>query len=158
MVAEWLLALAATGATTLVGAAATDAWTMARDGFVRVLGLGDRRQRELIEQRLDHTASEVALVEGPDRGAVLQAQLIAWQTRLTDLLQERPELADDLRALIVQVQSGLPSERAQWVQQISASAPGATAQGAMFGNVINHYYAPAQRDEANDRPKPGPQQ
>lgn len=157
MVAEWLLGLAAAGATTLVGAAATDAWMATRDGFVRIFGRGDRGQQELVGQRLDRTAGEIALVDGVDREAVLQTQRTAWQTRLADLLQENPERADDLRALIEQIRSQLPAAQAQWVQHISASAPGATAQGAMFGNVVNHHYAPPQPAEAHDRRQPGQQ-
>lgn len=37
--------------------------------------------------------------------------------------------------------------RQQWVQNISSTAPGATAQGAMFGNVVNH----PGRDDQQER-------
>ena len=42
----------------------------------------------------------------------------------------------------VEIRRRLPAARASWVQNITATASGATAQGAMFGNVINYGDAP----------------
>jgi hypothetical protein len=58
MLTEALAALAASGGTALVAAAATDAWQYARTGFARLFAHGQRRH-ELVESRLDQTATEV---------------------------------------------------------------------------------------------------
>jgi hypothetical protein len=62
------------------------------------------------------------------------------------LLEEFPDTREELSAWAEQVRAQLPAAQASWVQNITATASGATAQGAMFGNVINYY---------GDAPRPG---
>jgi hypothetical protein len=113
MLAEALAALAASGGTALVAAAATDAWQSARAGFARLFTHGERRH-ELIESRLDQTATEVECAIEPD--VVRDRLLPDWQIRLSDLLEERPDFAEELRALTSRVQAQLPAAQQAWVQ------------------------------------------
>lgn len=138
MVAEWMIALAQAGGAALLGAAATDTWGAARDGFTHLFRRGGAARAELVGEALDEDAAEVTGVDPAVRDEVRQRLLPAWQTRLLDLLREHPEAAEELRAWTARVESGLPAGRSTWVQRITASAPGSVAQGAMFGNVINH--------------------
>jgi hypothetical protein len=137
MDADWLLQLATSGATTLVAAAATDMWQEARSGFARLFGRGDIKNEALAAGRLDALTTAVEKADVSERDAVRQRLLPAWQTRLTDLLEEDPGTANTLRRLQDELQAGLPVAQQLWVQSITASAAGATAQGVMFGNIIN---------------------
>ncbi|GIJ66616.1 hypothetical protein Voc01_015330 [Virgisporangium ochraceum] len=113
---EWLATLAATGAAALVGAAATDAWQSARAGFARLFGRGETGRQELAERRLDVVEAEIVEAAPDERDAVRQRHSAVWQTRLADLVEEHPELADELRALVADVTGQLPAGQRQWVQ------------------------------------------
>jgi hypothetical protein len=132
-----------TGAATLVQAAATEAWELARSGFARLLGRGDQEREAIVARRLDALASEVEQSPIEQRDELRQRLLPAWQTRLADLIEENPAAADALRNLRDELLTRLPASQQQWVQNITASAPGATAQGVMFGNIVNHPALPA---------------
>ena len=61
---------------------------------------------------------------------------------LARLLTAHPDAEADVRALVDEVQGRLPTgQRALIEQNITASAPGAVALGAMFGDV-NYHAAP----------------
>jgi hypothetical protein len=146
MVVGWIAEAAAAGGTALIGAAATDAWQTARDGVVKLFARGGKRRAELIRDRLDRDAAVIE-VAGPGERDEARAQLLpGWQVRLADLLEEFPDAREELSAWAEQVRAQLPAAQASWVQNITAAAPGATAQGAMFGNVINYN---------GDVPRPG---
>ncbi|MGN9805598.1 hypothetical protein [Micromonospora sp. L32] len=130
--------LATSAATTLVAAAATDAWRSARSGFARLLGRGDPHAEEVAGRRLDALADEVVDAPADQREEVRQQALATWQVRLSDLLEERPEDAEPMLVLLEEVQTRLPPVQQQGVQHITAAAPGSFAQGVMFGNVVNH--------------------
>ncbi|MEU8263212.1 hypothetical protein AB0C02_21595 [Micromonospora sp. NPDC048999] len=133
-----LAQLGMTGAAVLVQAAATDAWQVARSGFVRLFGRGDREREAVAGRRLDALAAEVEQATLAQREEVRQRLLPAWQTRLADLIEDDPATADALQSLRDELLARLPAPQQQWVQNITASAPGATAQGVMFGNIITH--------------------
>ena len=109
MVPEWIATLAGTGASTLVTAAATDVWQMARAGFVRLFGRGDAARAQLAEARLDELAT------ARDHGEIGD-QLVVWRTRLADLLQEDPNSAESLRALIDELAPQLPDNAPVMIQ------------------------------------------
>ncbi|MFG1954432.1 hypothetical protein [Micromonospora sp. NPDC048830] len=133
--------LATTAASVLVSAPATAVWPDARGGFVRLLGTGDR-DREMVAGRLDRLAAEIEQAPPAERETVRWRSLPGWQARLLDFLEANEAAASPLGKLRDEIRSRLPTPQQQWVQNITASASGATAQGAMFGNVINHYGPP----------------
>jgi hypothetical protein len=123
---EWVpmvdSALVALGA-----AAGAGAWAQARSGIVALF----RRHAR------DTTAIEEQLTADRDRLARGDAATVdAWRARLTELLQERPEAVAELR-------DWESRQTQQNVQHITASAPNATAQGVMFGTIVNHHAPPA---------------
>jgi hypothetical protein len=146
MAVEWIAAAAAAGGTALIGAAATDAWQTARDGAVKLFTRGGRRRAELVRDHLDRDAAVIEAAGPGERDGVRARLLPEWQVRLADLLEEFPVAREELAAWAEQVRAQLPVAQASWVQSITAAAPGATAQGAMFGNVINYN---------GDVPRPG---
>ncbi len=133
---DWLDQLAMSGATTLVGAAATEAWHQARAGFVRLFG-GDPKRDIRIGRRLDELGRDVEQADVDKRDSVRQRSAAAWQTRLADLLEDDPGSAEALRMWQQQIEDLLPPAQQQWVQNIVATAPGAVAQGVMFGAIYN---------------------
>lgn len=137
MLTEALTALAASGGTALVAAAATDAWQFTWAGFARLFTDGERRQ-ELIESRLDQTATEVERAAEPD--VVRERLLPDWQVRLSDLLEERPELAAELHELTSRVQAQLPAAQQAWVQARFDVHAGRDAYAAGRDQTITHYH------------------
>jgi hypothetical protein len=97
--------------------------------------LGKRRQ-ELIAQEVDRGLAKFRGADG-DRTVVPGFQEGIWAGRLRDLLAEDPEAIADVRELLAELRQHT-SARPQAVQNITASAQGASAQGAMFGNIVNH--------------------
>lgn len=93
------------------------------------------RKEELIAAEIQR--SSLALQNaGDDLPAALARQEGAWEGRLRDLLAEHPEAMEELQGMLQEIRRQA-SQLPQAVQNITASAPGATAQAAMFGNVIN---------------------
>jgi hypothetical protein len=138
MTLDWILQLAASGGAALAGAAATDAWRYAREGFARTLSRGDRSRAEQIERRLDVTAAEIERADGPDRAQVREVHRAAWQTRIEDLLDEHPDTADDLTELVRSVHQRLPQAEQRWIQHVVVSGPHARANVVQGGNIIYH--------------------
>jgi hypothetical protein len=143
---EALIALAAAGGAGLVQAAATDAWTVARTGFARLLGRGDRSRETVVEQQLERTRIE--LQAGPRSEQVRLAQQAAWAARLEDLLTDRPDLASELQTVLEQVSAagggsvGHVDQRVAGFDQAQQAIQGHGTQIVTFGGVT----PPARRD------------
>jgi hypothetical protein len=144
---EALIALAAAGGTGLVQAVATDAWTVARTGFARLLGRGDRSREAVVEQQLERTRVEIQTA-GPRSEQVQLAQQAAWAARLEDLLADCPDLAGDLRTVLEQVSAasggsiGHVDQRVAGFDQAQQAIQGHGTQIVSFGGVKQ----PARRD------------
>jgi hypothetical protein len=129
-------------ASAVVTAMATDGWQQAREA---VGGLW-RRSRPghvpAIETDLDETRAEVIAARAVGDCAVEEGLVADWERKLRRLLDADPSLGIELRRVLDEELAPLltPGEQARLmnVQDITASAPGATAQGAMFGNIINY--------------------
>ncbi|MEU8819268.1 hypothetical protein [Actinoplanes sp. NPDC048796] len=135
---EWILPLAEAGGTAVAAAAGTEAWKMAREGIGRLFGRDDAKRAALTQRRLDESAAEVERASVAERDTVRSRQRVIWQTRLADLIEEEPAVADELRTLITQLGERLPAEQNLWVMHVTAGAPNSTAQGVQGGNIINH--------------------
>ncbi|MGW0735013.1 hypothetical protein [Streptomyces sp. NPDC002851] len=133
------------GGTAVVGAMATDSWTLAR---ARVAELFRRRggedRQQAIEGQLDSNARLVA--EAEDSDEVRQTLLPMWQLELRSLLRRDPEAADELRALIEEVRPA-GNSAPKWVQDVVVrdNAKAFVVQG---GNIVNHHHGP---ESAPDR-------
>ena len=141
--ADELLPLATLAGRTVVTAAVTDAWEAAKRGFARLLGRGDAERTELAEHRLEQTRERLTSIPAAELDLVQSQLETTWQTRLLDLLEEHPETAAGLRALVEQVQAQLPagvvSAAGHGVaagRDLSITASGGgVAAGAIHGNV-----------------------
>jgi len=107
MSAESLVALA--GRTVAV-AASTDAWEACKRGFAPLLGRGDPDRTEAAQRRLEGTREQLTGPPG-DPGLERARAAVAerWAARLADLLEDDPDAAADLRALVAEIQAMLPA-------------------------------------------------
>jgi hypothetical protein len=97
-----LAALASSGATTLVGLMATDAWTQVRDRVAALFGrAGDAGDADAAAEELRHSQEDLltARAEG-DEAAVAEDIEAVWRSRLRRVLRADPAAADELRRLL----------------------------------------------------------
>ncbi|TWG23609.1 hypothetical protein [Actinoplanes teichomyceticus] len=135
MVAEWLMTLAATGGSALVGAAATSAWEAARAGIAGLFGRAGARRAELVGQWADETAAALAQAPADQLAVVRDQSARAWQQRLVDLVREYPEVVDELRSWVEQTKRDLPEPRQGWVNTFVAR-DNATQYNAPGGSIV----------------------
>ncbi len=135
--------LAAAGGTALVGAAATDAWQTARSGFARLLGRGDGNRELTVATRLDHMAARLTEQSDREREQVRQELVTAWTARLSDFLEERPELATELRELIGRLRASL-RETSGAAQQTVHAQDHAVQYISQHGNVYVNQRGPQE--------------
>ncbi|MEU6841773.1 hypothetical protein ABZ930_07875 [Streptomyces sp. NPDC046716] len=143
MLAESLTALAGAGASSLIGAMATDLWQGARGGIVRLFGRGGEARGEAIGAQLDEDASLVRTAEPAGADEIRAELLPVWRRRLLLLLEEHPESEGELRELVARVQDGLPAERKVWTQSNTARDHG-TVFAVQSGNLHYHQAAEGQ--------------
>lgn len=111
MLAEGLVAVAATAGSGLVQAMTTDAWQQCRDRAARLLGRGDAGEESRQQARLDRTRAELAqaAAAGDEQGrSIVVRQSAAWQTRFEDLLETSPEQEAPMRELLGFLRERLP--------------------------------------------------
>jgi hypothetical protein len=114
MLEQELEALAAAGGTVLVGAMVTSAWQTVSKGVSGLFARTDAGRRADVQAELgDH----LAMVErAADRDGARTKLAGVWQLKLAGLLQDHPEVAADLTALITEVHGELPPQQQKWVQ------------------------------------------
>jgi hypothetical protein len=140
---EALLTLASLAGRTVAAAAAGDGWEAVKRGLSRLFGRGDQARAEVVERRLDQSREELAGVPAGQAELAWNRVAAAWQIRLLDLLEERPEIAGELRALVDQAQAHLPAGGASAAdygvaagRDLTISATGSgVAAGTIHGNV-----------------------
>jgi hypothetical protein len=150
MAAETLAALATTGANTLVGAMATDAWQAAKGGVVRLFRRSGGEQQAAIEEQLSRNAIRVE--QAQDANSARQRLAPSWQLELESLLAEDPDAAEELTALIAEIQKQLPPAEQVWVQTNIARDQG-TLFAVQGGNMVVH-----QTASPDPSPAPAPDQ
>ncbi|MGC4987311.1 hypothetical protein ACLQ18_43195 [Streptomyces sp. DT193] len=141
---ESLAAVATAASTTLVAAMATDAWSAARSGVLRLFGRDDAPEQGALVALLESEAALVSEAEDPE--AARRQLAPAWQLRLEQFLHAHPEVADDVRELTRRLQDELPAQQRHWVQHVEARDHG-QAFGAQGGNVIVHQEPGAGRGD-----------
>jgi hypothetical protein len=97
---ETLDSLAAAASNGLVDAAGTDAWETVKARFARLFGHADPRQVGVMEGRMEGTREDLQAVSGAELARVRAGHEAAWRARLTLLLEQHPELTEELRALL----------------------------------------------------------
>ena len=131
MLTEALEALASTGGTALV----TDSWKEIKARFARLLGRGDPKQTQAAADRLEQSRAALAAASGPVLERARAEQQIAWQTRLSDLLDQDPAAENELRALVTQIQAQVAGSVGPVVQHATAHDQ---AQQAVQGHGVQN--------------------
>lgn len=95
--------LATAAAGRLIALLASDGWTAVK---AAVRSLWRHSHPERVEAELDEARGEL-LKAGQADGAELQALLVAeWQARLARLIAARPDVVEELRALLLETSAG----------------------------------------------------
>lgn len=97
-----VIALAATAAAALVQAMVTDGWDGVRHKIASLFGGGE--PDAAIGRRLDSARDELTAADPGQREAVRAALADQWETRLGDLLADRPDVEPELAALVREMQ------------------------------------------------------
>ncbi|MEH1168878.1 hypothetical protein V6V47_26175 [Micromonospora sp. CPCC 205539] len=134
MLEGWILSAVAAGGSALAGAAATDAWQSARAGIARLFGRAGQRRADLAEVWADETAAEIAAAPVRQQVEVRQRLALVWQQRLADLVQEYPDLDDELRGWAGELRQRLPAAQRHWVNTFVAT-DNATQYNAPGGSI-----------------------
>jgi hypothetical protein len=95
--------LARAAADALVSAMVTDSWETVRRRFAALVGH---------EQRMDVGRAQLASATGEDRSRVTLDLARSWSIRLRDALEDSPGLAEQLRALLNELDATRPSSSA----------------------------------------------
>ncbi|MFJ8210656.1 hypothetical protein [Streptomyces sp. NPDC096033] len=99
-----------------MSAAATDVWQSTKGRVARMLGRGDDRDEQRISVQLDRIPQQLEQAPEEQQERVRTALADRWRVRLTELLEENPELENDLRALVEDVRASVPEARQTLVQ------------------------------------------
>jgi hypothetical protein len=137
-----LAALAASGATTLVGLMVSETWTQARDRLARFFAGAD--DEEKVEGELDASQAELVAAREAEGEAVAADIEDAWRTRLRLALLSDPGAAEDLRALLAEL---APEGNGAHAGTVSNNVSGGTqygpvVQGQQFSGLTFHIQAP----------------
>ncbi|MER7554842.1 MULTISPECIES: hypothetical protein [Streptomyces] len=147
MLAEGLVAVAATAGSGLVQAMTTDAWQQCRDRAARLLGRGDAGEESRQQARLDRTRAELtqAAAAGDEEGRQLVVrQSAAWQTRFEDLLETSPEQEAPVRELLGFLRERLPSGTAAGTVTVHATASDQAQQAVQGQGTQHNSFGPGQ--------------
>lgn len=94
--------LAALAGNALVTAAVTDGWESVRHKVAALFGRGKHDQRAA--ERFDQTRAALEAAGG-DAAQVRAEQEASWAARLRVLLEDHPDAADEVQALVAQIQA-----------------------------------------------------
>jgi hypothetical protein len=132
-----LVALASSGATTLVGLMVGDAWAQARTRFAALLGGGRPARQEAAEEDLDEAREELLAARERDNGGTAGEELAAeWRNRLRRALAADPAAVAELRALLAELTPQAQQPDAGSVHnEISGRISGPVVQGHTFGSL-----------------------
>lgn len=96
-----LAALAASGASTLVGLMVTDTWEQARDRLTRFFARGG--DEEPVEEELGLSRRELVVARQSGDEDVEADIEAGWRTRMRRALQADPQAAEELRQLLAEL-------------------------------------------------------
>ncbi|MFI5980838.1 hypothetical protein ACIBEA_08200 [Streptomyces sp. NPDC051555] len=135
MSGELITELASAGALALLNAVATDAWQGARAGFTRLFGRGEAERERIVATRIDEVAAQLEGAGEQRRDQVREALLLVWRTRLTDLLEERPDAIREMRALVAHLQAMSPDAPSQGTAAVGTGSAFSANSGGL--NITN---------------------
>ncbi|MFE9687368.1 hypothetical protein [Streptomyces sp. NPDC006285] len=143
MEADLIAALATSGATALVAAAATDTWQSTRDAFARVFRRAGRD--DVVTAELDNVVARLNREDAVDgQRATLDTLTALWAARLREVLQDYPEAAADIQDAIDQAHTGVTPRDGALGDLSVRSARDVYVSGR--DQTITHHHSPATPD------------
>ncbi|MFI9251315.1 hypothetical protein [Streptomyces sp. NPDC053069] len=116
--------LARTAGTTVVTLMAGQAWDAAREGLVSLWRRFQPERAEAVAGALDAARDDLLLAQ-QSGDAATEAELAAeWQARVRRLLAARPEVAEELRRILAELNPQLPDQRASVDIRLNADVSG----------------------------------
>ncbi|MDG9716406.1 hypothetical protein [Streptomyces sp. DH24] len=122
-----LAALAASGATTLVGLMVSETWTQARERVARFFARGG--DGETAERELSVAQGELVAARGAQDEAAVADIEAEWRVRLRRALEADPAAAEDLRSLLAEL---APEGGGAPAATVRNSVSGGTQYGPVF--------------------------
>jgi hypothetical protein len=133
-----LAALASSGATTLVGLMASDAWTRVRDRMAAFFGRTGGADAAAEELRLSQEEL-LAAHAASDEAAVVEDIEAMWRSRLRRVLRTDPAAADELRRLLGELGPAAGTPTVVVHNSVSGGVQNApVVQGQNFGDLTFH--------------------
>ncbi|MFC8664144.1 hypothetical protein [Streptomyces sp. NPDC057199] len=122
----FLLTLAGEAGTAVVALLVGEGWQQARDGVVTVWRRYRPQGADDVEQELETSRRE--LLTAAENGDAGTGEAVArdWQQRVAGLLDEHPDAADELRALLTRLGSVPPRQRIDGGVRLEARASGSS--------------------------------
>nr|WP_189181715.1 hypothetical protein [Microbispora rosea] len=141
-----LMALASSGAATLIGLMVSDAWAEVKDGIARMLARG--KAIEQVAHDLDVSRAEVLRAGESNDQQLMIAVEDSWRARLRDLLQAEPALAEDLRRLL----AALSTPEEGHLREVRNVITGGVQHGPVIqaGRITGLAFHPPMPPEAPD--------
>lgn len=137
-----IVQLATAAGTAIASAMATDTWRAARAGLARIFRRRDAAERAAIEAQLDRNNTQVE--RAGDATEMRRRMSESWRLELQTMLEESPELAQELQALILSVEAALPGPQIQHTEQrVHVEGSGNVTPIVAHGNVIYHGVTPS---------------
>ncbi|WP_327290704.1 hypothetical protein [Streptomyces sp. NBC_01198] len=132
-----LAALATSGATTLVGLMASDAWAHARGRLARFFARGG--EAGPVDAELEESRQELAAARGADDDLAAGDVEAAWRTRLRRTLRADPAAAEELRRLLAELEPVRTREATSIVNNtVSGGVQHGVVQAQNVGPVAFH--------------------
>ncbi|GAA0468523.1 hypothetical protein [Streptomyces olivaceiscleroticus] len=123
-----IAALAGTAGTTLVTLMATEAWQGVRDGVVGLWRRARPDRADTVAAELEATREDLLAARDAADEETEEELSRDWQGRIRRLLAARPDVADDLRALLDEVSPDTPPAAPVITQRATASGSGRVYQ------------------------------
>ncbi|MET7938366.1 hypothetical protein [Streptomyces sp. NPDC005322] len=151
---EELAALAASGATSLVGLMVSDSWNHVRETVARFIAR-DRKPEDAMAE-LDSARHRLIAAQGTGDERAVRDISAEWQSCLHLLLYTNPAVAEELRSMLTSLNDTLAGQQSPGVSNVinGGVQHGPVIQtGQITGTAIHtiHRVVPAtheQRDEA----------
>jgi hypothetical protein len=121
---EAIKVLAGSVAAALVKAMTGGLWQQLRRRMATVLGRGDQRRERRVRDQLDDSRTRMEAAPEAVREEVGREVMAEWRGTLRTLLTEHPGAAQELRAMLVEMEARLPGTPGEVSVAQMASATG----------------------------------
>lgn len=138
-----LAALAASGATTLVGLMVSETWTSARDRLARFFAGAE--DETTVERELTASRAELITARETDDEATAADIEDAWRTRLRLTLLADPGAATELRTLLAEIAGDEAHTTTVTNTVTGGTQHGPVIQGQQFSGLTFHMGTPEKQ-------------